>query len=103
MEIILQPDDFENNEYHVRYGSREALFILIDEEFQGSNTLGRINRINIIIAQYDDNGKAVDGFIGTSVIGFGDGIVGIRSDEAALRGKILNKDNMEQCVVELYE
>jgi hypothetical protein len=39
----------------------------------------------------------------TTVIGLGDGVVGIRSDDPALRSKLLNKDNMGECVILLFE
>ena len=103
MEIQLTPDLFVNNKYVVVYGSREAMFTLIDEEFAGHNRLGRINRITVLVRKWDKAGKELWTRFCTTVIGLGDGIVGVRSDTLELRGKLLNKDNMEQCTVILYE
>jgi hypothetical protein len=87
----------------VTYGNREALFTIIDEEFYGNNTLGRINRITVLVREFDNTGKAGGAVLCTMVIGLGDGIVGVWSENPKLRGKLLNKDNIEECVVELYE
>jgi hypothetical protein len=103
MEIVLQPEMFVNNRYTVVYGNREALFTIIDEEFFGNNHLGRINRITVLVREFDTTGKEAGAVLGTTVIGLADGIVGVRSDVPALKGRLLTHENMEQCVVELYE
>jgi hypothetical protein len=103
MEIILSKGMFVNNEYLVRYGNREALFTIIDEEFAGLNNLARINRITALVRIFDTKGEEVSVTLCTTVIGLGDGIVGVKTETPALRGKLLTQDNMEQCVVELYE
>jgi hypothetical protein len=103
MEIVLNPEMFVNNRYTVTYGNREALFTVIDEEFSGNNRLGRINRITVLVREFSLAGKEVGAVLCTTVIGLGDGIVGVRSDNPALKGKLLTHENMEQCVVELYE
>ena len=94
---------FTNNKYTVVYGSREALFTLIDEEFAGNNRLGRINRITVLVRKRDRTGKELWTRFATTVIGIGNGIAGVMSEQPELRGKLLNKDNMEQCTVVLYE
>jgi hypothetical protein len=103
MELVLHPDMFVNNRYAVAYGNREALFTIIDEDFFGNSRLGRINRITVLVRKFDTAGKESGASLCTTVIGIADGIVGVRSDNSALRGKLLTHENMEQCVVELYE
>ena len=103
MEITLKEEMFTNNEYTVSYGRREALFIIVDEEFPGNNRLARINRINVLVREFDGQGKEKDAALCTCVIGLGDGIVGIRSKDPALRGSLLTRENMEHCTVELVE
>jgi hypothetical protein len=103
MEVILKPELFTGGLYTVSYGRKTALFTIVDEEFAGLNTLGRINQITVLVTEKDGTGKTVPGAMGAAVIGVGNGAFGARSADASLRGKVLNKDNMEQCVVELYE
>jgi hypothetical protein len=103
MELILHPEMFVNNRYTAVYGNREALFTIVDEEFFGNNHLGRINRITVLVREFTAAGKEADAVLCTTVIGLGDGIVGVRSDNPVLKGKLLTQENMEQCVVELYE
>ena len=103
MQLILTETMFTNNKLLVAYGNREALFTIIDEEFFGNNHLGRINRITVLVRQYDEGGATVNETLCTTVIGLGDGIAGVHSEMPELRGKLLTRENMEQCVVELYE
>jgi hypothetical protein len=103
MELTLRPDLFVNNRYTMVYGNREALFTIIDEEFFGNNRLGRINRITVLVRKFTMAGKEDGAVLCTTVIGLGDGIVGVRSDNPALKGKLLTHENMEQCVIELYQ
>jgi hypothetical protein len=100
MEVRLWEGAFTNNTCVVPYGDNmEATFTIVDEEFSGANTIARINQIVISIKDLGTGEIR----IGTAVIGLGDGVVGVMTDEASLRGKLLNKDNMTLCVVELYE
>jgi hypothetical protein len=103
MEIQLREELFKDGEYTVRYGNREATFTIIDEELPGNNRLGRINRINCVIREYNEHGVETGSSIGMPVIGMGDLAVGVRSGNPALRGGLLSRDNMDQCVVVLYE
>jgi hypothetical protein len=102
MEIVLYPEMFVNNRYTVTYGNREALFTIIDEEFAGNNHLGRINRITVLVREFSTAGKETGAVFCTTVIVMADGIVGVRSDDSALKGKLFTHENMEQCVVTLY-
>jgi hypothetical protein len=103
MEIILRPDMFVNNRFTIAYGNREALFTIVDEEFAGNNHLGRINRITVLVREFDTAGKESGARLCATVIGLGDGLAGVWSDNPALKGKLLTHENMEQCAVELYE
>jgi hypothetical protein len=103
MEIVLSPEMFINNRYTIAYGNREALFTIVDEEFFGNNHLGRVNRITVLVRERDVSGKETGARFCTTVIGLGDGLVGVRSDIPELRGKLLTHENMSRCVVELYE
>jgi hypothetical protein len=103
MQLVLRLADFENNKYTVTYGNREALFTIINEDFYGNNHLGKINRITVLVREFDSTGKVGGAVFCTTVIGLGDGIVGVWSENQELWGKLLNRDNMEECMVELYE
>jgi hypothetical protein len=103
MEVVLTEEMFENNRCVISYGNREALITIIDEEFAGNNRLGRINRITILAREFGASGKETGAVFCSTVIGLGDGMVGIRSGDAALIGKLLTRGNMSRCVVELRE
>jgi hypothetical protein len=95
---------FNGDALTVTYGSgKEVLFTIVDEELAGSNHIGRINRVTALAYTRNQDGTMKDGLICTTIIGLGDGVIGVRSDLPELRGKTLNKDNMEYCTVELYE
>jgi hypothetical protein len=104
MEVRLTQDMFVNNKYHVAYGNREAMFTIVDEIFAGNNNIGRINKITTLVRKFSVNRNEEDAWLSPSIIiGLGNGIIGAMSDNPELRGKVMNKDNMEQCVVILYE
>jgi hypothetical protein len=103
MELVLREELFANDEYTVRYGNRSATFTIIDEELAGNHRLGRINRINCVVREFNGAGAETGARIGMPVIGLGDMVVGVRSDEPSLRGKLLTRENMGQCTVILYE
>ena len=99
MQLILNPNNFVDNEYRCFYGDREALFTLVDEEFAGGNNLGRVNVITILVKDNNEN----IAHLGTSVIGMGDKFVETRTENPALRGKLLNSENISECVITLIE
>jgi len=103
MEITLNSNMFLNNKYITSYGNKEAMFTIIDEEFAGNNTLGRLNRIAVLVRKLDKTGKELGARMCTTIIGLGDGVVGVFSSNPDLKGKVMTKDNMEQCTVVLYE
>jgi hypothetical protein len=103
MYLVLTEDLFVNDRYTDAYGNREARFTIIDEEFPGNNQLGRINRITVLVRDMHPDGTAGDARFCTTVIGLGDGYVGVMSDLPELRGKLMTRYNMAQCVVELVE
>jgi hypothetical protein len=103
MDIVLHPDMFVNNRYTVVYGNKEALFTIIDEEFAGNNHIGRINRVTVLVREFSATGTEAGAVLCTTVIGLGDGIIGVSSDESSLRGKLLTHENMERCIITLYE
>lgn len=105
MLVKLRPELFLNDTYRVRYNNNvcEAEFRIVDEDFPALGRTVPVNRIVIFITEYDAQGEPVSTYLKSSVIGIGDGIVGVYTDIAALRGKALSKDNMASCTVELYE
>jgi hypothetical protein len=104
MKLVLKQDMFVNGKYSVSYGTnREALFTIVDEEFPGDGHLGRINRITVLVREFDGQGNAAGASLQGSIIGMGNGIVGVKTDVPELRGQVLSKDNMEACTVILYE
>jgi hypothetical protein len=104
MELILNEDSFVHNKYYVAYGTnKQAVFTIIDEEFLGHNRLGRINRVTCLTNEINADGTVYNDLIRSLVIGIGDDIVGVRSDNVSLHGKALTHENMGECVVELYE
>jgi hypothetical protein len=98
MELVLNQQEFINNKLTVAFGrGQTAVFTIVDEEFSGLNHLGRINRVTCLVTK--DGAATLSGL----VIGMGDGVVGVKSDDPSLRGKVLTHENMGSCVVELYE
>ena len=103
MEVRLNQDMFVNNKYLLSYGNREAMFTIVDETYAGNNNIGRVNRITILVRKFAPDRTEEGARLCTTIIGLGDGTVGVASDNAELRGKPMTKDNMEECVVYLYE
>ncbi len=104
MELTLTPQMFVNDTYTVQFGeNKEAIFTFVDETFQGTNGIGKVNRINALVKTYNTYGVESEVTLCTTVIGLGDGIVGIRTANKELLGKLMTRDNMSQCVVILYE
>jgi hypothetical protein len=104
MDIILHESDFVNDKFLVTYGNgREALFTIVDEEFSGKNNLGRVNRIVCLVRETGEDGEPGEASLCTTIVGLGDNFVGVRSEYPELRGKPMTHENMENCVVTLYE
>lgn len=104
MDLILKKENFVNNKLYVSYGTRQqAMFTIIDEEFKGTNGLGRVNRLTCLVRSLDVAGEVLSSSMAALVVGIGDGKAGVTSSDPALRGKLLTHEIMEQCVVTLYE
>lgn len=104
MILVLTENDFVNNQYSLRYGENmEALFQIVDAQFQGLGVEKTINRINILTRTIASDGTPGIGNLQSPIIGIGNGIVGIRTNNAALRGQTLSRNNMAECEVLLYE
>ena len=104
MDISLKQSQFIDGRYSIEFGTNKvATFIVIQESFYGNNNLGVVDRINIFIESFDVNGEKLAGTFSTSVIGIGDNVAGILTENEELVGKLLTWDNLEQCVIRLYE
>jgi len=102
MKIVLMQSLFTNNEYVLPYADKTATFTIIDETFEALGKEAVINRVICLVENTDVDGN-VTGQLGSMVIGVGDMVVGASSTDPTLIGKLLDKDNMAQCTVELYE
>lgn len=104
MDISLKQSQFTDGRYMLNFGSNKtATFIVVKESFYGNNNLGVVDRINILVESFDVEGTKLSGNFSTSVIGIGDSFAGIMSEDTTLAGKLLTWDNLEQCVIRLYE
>ena len=104
MDITLQKAQFVDGRFSIAFGvNKTATFIVVNESFLGNNNLGVIDRINIFIATYDAEGVKIGGHFSPSIIGIGDGIAGILTEDESLLGSVMTWNNMESCVVRLYE
>lgn len=104
MDISLKQAQFIDGRYSVNFGSnKKATFIVVNESFQGNNNLGVIDRVNIFIESFSVDGTKLSGSFSTSIIGIGDSFAGVLSEDSTLNGKLLKWDNLEQCVIRLYE
>lgn len=106
MKVRLSIDEFVNDKLLISYGaddSKQALFMIVDEEYEGSTCVGRINKINILTRDIDADGNPTNAQLQSCIIGMGNGTVGVIPDDASLLGKTLNKDNMDKVTVWLYE
>lgn len=104
MKFILTEDLFTNDEYRVSYGLKVATFTAVDESFVSSGSIkASIYRLICTIIEYDSAGEKVSEEFGNLIIGLGDSNVSVTSDDDALLGTLMTKDNMSSCTVELYE
>ena len=104
MQLTLTEDLFTNGEYSLSYGDKVATFTIIDETLVAASGLGAtIDRMILTIAVYDEAGEKTSEEFGNLIIGLGDSNVAVTSEDISLRGKLMTKDNMSKCSVELYE
>lgn len=104
MDIQLSKSSFIDNRFEQIFGvNKKATFIVVKESFHGNNNLGVVDRVNIFIETFNSQNEKIDGSFSTSIIGVGDSICGIFTEDSTLLGKTLTWDNMEQCVIRLYE
>ena len=104
MTIPFNRIEFVNDVARIPYSeNREAELTIVDETFSGNNTIGNINTIICVVNQYDNFDTLLDRVHCTNIIGLGDGIIGIHTEDATLLGTPLNKDNMASCTLELVE
>lgn len=104
MDIQLSKTNFVDGRFSQVFGvNKKATFIVVKESFHGNNNLGIVDRVNIFIETFDTEGEKIDGNFSTSIIGVGDGLAGIMTEDTTLLSKVLNWDNMEKCVIRLYE
>ena len=104
MELVLNEKDFVNDKFSITYGgNREAQFTIVDEAFAGNNGIGPVSKIVILVRQFNNDGSVQSGDMYSSVIGMGNGVVGVKTAMLELRGKTLNRHNMAQCTIILYE
>ena len=103
MKIRLLIDNFTNNEYTVDYADKRATFTILDEEYSAAVGTADIKRMICTIQTFAEDGSIADTSFASLVVGLGDAYVGITTDDAALRGKLMTKDTMSRCLVELYE
>ena len=103
MKIRLLIDNFTNNEYAVAYADKRATFTILDEEYSAPVGTADIKRMICTIQTFAEDGSIESTNFASLVVGLGDKYVGITTENAALRGKLMTKDTMSQCLVELYE
>jgi len=104
MDIRLTKSQFVDGRYSLSFGAnKQATFVVVNESFYGNNKLGVVDRINIFIETFDINSVKTGGNFSTSVIGIGDALAGILTENTELLGKLLTWDTIEQCVIRLYE
>lgn len=103
MKIRLAIENFTNNEYSVTYSDKRATFTILDEEYSAPIGTADIKRIICTIQTIAGDGSIAGTAFASLVVGLGDAYIGITTDNAALRGKLMTKETMSQCMVELYE
>ena len=103
MKIQLTIDLFVNNEYAVSYSDKKATFTILDEEYSAPVGTADLKRMICTIQTFADDGSIERTDFASLVVGLGDAYVGITTENAALRGKLMTKTTMSQCLVELYE
>ena len=104
MDVAIRKSQFVDGRYSLTYGlNKRATFIVVNESFYGNNNLGILDRINIFIETLDAEGNKLSGNFSSSIIGIGDGLAGVLTEDETLLGKTLSWSNLESCVIRLYE
>lgn len=103
MKLVLTESMFTNNEYSVSYGNKKATFTIVDIDLSNAQYTTLVYNITCVIRIYDDAGALSDEVLGTMIAGMADDYVGVTANVDSVKGKILTKDNMSSCTVELYE
>lgn len=103
MRILLDKELMVSNFLRVPYGERRT-FILntVDEVFSSSGKSIAVKGCNLIIREELSDGRYVD-FICQSIIGMANRLMSIETEHSELLGKPLTLDNMDKCLVVLYE
>lgn len=101
--ITLKLEDFKNNRFELSYGTnKEALFIIQDELLANGSAGVKVNHITAVTREITQTGESINIIRHPAIIiGLGNGTVGAFSNNTALMGKRLSKDNMEQVAVTL--
>lgn len=107
MDMQIKQTDFIDGRYTTEISdNRTVTFVVVDEVFLASSSTGAKvdeQRVNVHVDKYDDSGNKIDGSYGTSIIGIGNQVIGILSDETSLLGKLLTYDNIESCTIRIYD
>jgi len=104
MDVKLKKSQFIDGRYSLKFGAnKKATFIVVNESFYGNNNLGVVDRVNIFVESFNSSGEKLNSHFASSIIGMGDGIAGVLTEDEALLGKVLTWNTLEQCVIRLYE
>lgn len=104
--LRLTTDDFVDDVYTKIYGTaknREVMLSIVDESYQGNDIIGAINKINILTRTINTDGSYSNAQLCSSIVGIGNGTVGVIPDNSEDKGDILSKDNIANCTIVLYE
>jgi hypothetical protein len=103
MTIVLTESLFVNDEYSISFGLKTAKFSIVDEDYASGAFMASVNRMICVIQTFDTTGAKTDEVFGSLVVGLGDENMNVTSAIAANVGKLLTRENMADCLVELYE
>lgn len=103
MRILLNKDLMVSNFLRVPYGERRT-FILntVDEVFSSSGKSISVKGCNLVIREELSDGRSVD-FICQNIIGMANRLVSLETEHSELLGQPLTLENMDKCLVVLYE
>lgn len=103
MTLVLDESLFVANVYVQEYGRRKATFTIVDESLLSAGVIANIKRIICTVRQYDVDGAVLWDKFGSLVIGLGNDLVSVTTEDPTILGLKMTKDNMADCMVELYE